>query len=57
MHPYPHVHRAGTLGAPVGMVAIDSAGRPGFSSAPPPEFDGPGGVWSPETLLMGAIAD
>ncbi len=57
MHPYPHVYRASALGAPVGMVAIDSPGLPGLSTAPPPEFDGPGGVWSPETLLVGAIAD
>jgi len=24
---------------------------------PPPEFDGPGGHWSPETLLVAAVAD
>jgi organic hydroperoxide reductase OsmC/OhrA len=28
-----------------------------MATAPPPEFDGPGGVWSPETLLVAAIAD
>ena len=28
-----------------------------MASAPPPEFDGPGGVWSPETLLCAAVAD
>ena len=28
-----------------------------MATAPPPEFDGPGGVWSPETLLIAAIAD
>jgi organic hydroperoxide reductase OsmC/OhrA len=28
-----------------------------MDTAPPPEFDGPGGVWSPETLLIASIAD
>jgi peroxiredoxin-like protein len=26
-------------------------------SAPPAEFDGPGDLWSPETLLLAAVAD
>ena len=30
---------------------------PDFESASPPEFDGPGGVWSPETLLCASLAD
>ena len=57
MHSYPHVYRATALGARNGPVTVDSAGLPGLSTAAPPEFDGPGGVWSPETLLVGAIAD
>jgi organic hydroperoxide reductase OsmC/OhrA len=28
-----------------------------LQTAPPPEFDGPGGLWSPETLLCAAVAD
>ena len=28
-----------------------------LSSAAPIEFDGPGGLWSPETLLLAAVAD
>jgi organic hydroperoxide reductase OsmC/OhrA len=28
-----------------------------MATGPPPEFDGPGGVWSPETLLIAAVAD
>jgi organic hydroperoxide reductase OsmC/OhrA len=30
---------------------------PPLSTAPPKAFDGPGDVWSPETLLVAAIAD
>jgi peroxiredoxin-like protein len=28
-----------------------------FSSAPPADFGGPGNLWSPETLLVAAVAD
>ncbi len=30
---------------------------PTLETAAPPEFDGPGGVWSPETLLCASVAD
>jgi organic hydroperoxide reductase OsmC/OhrA len=36
---------------------VASPGLPSLETAPPPEFDGPGGVWSPETLLCAAVAD
>jgi organic hydroperoxide reductase OsmC/OhrA len=39
------------------MVPVESPGLPLLTTAPPKEFDGPGDVWSPETLLMAAIAD
>jgi organic hydroperoxide reductase OsmC/OhrA len=39
------------------MVPVASVGLPDIMSAPPPEFDGPGGVWSPETLLVASIAN
>ena len=57
MHPYPHRYLALAAGASSGTVTLASAGLPDLTTAPPPEFDGPGGVWSPETLLCGAIAD
>lgn len=57
MHPYPHVYVAGAAGAPTGDVTATSPALPDLATAPPPEFDGPGGVWSPETLLVAAIAD
>ena len=28
-----------------------------MTTAPPPQFGGPEGVWSPETLFAGAVAD
>ena len=57
MHPYPHVYTATASGGPEGSVAVGSQGLPAIASAPPPEFDGPGGVWSPETLLCASVAD
>lgn len=57
MHPYPHIYRADTSGGPDGTVTVGSSGLADIPSAPPPEFDGPGGVWSPETLLCASLAD
>jgi organic hydroperoxide reductase OsmC/OhrA len=57
LHPYPHVYRASATGSAAGMVTTASPQLPDIATAAPPEFDGPGGVWSPETLLCAAIAD
>ncbi len=57
MKPYPHVYDVGALASANGAVRVVSTGLPDLQTAPPPEFDGPGGVWSPETLLVASIAD
>jgi organic hydroperoxide reductase OsmC/OhrA len=57
MHPYPHTYVASASGESDGPVSVSSPQLEGFDSAAPPEFDGPGGVWSPETLLCASIAD
>ena len=57
MHPYPHQYLASAAGNPVGVVTVTSPRLPDIETAPPPEFDGPGGVWSPESLLSAAVAD
>jgi len=36
---------------------LTADGLPRLQSASPAEFDGPGNRWSPETLLVGAVAD
>jgi len=36
---------------------VSSARLPDIPTAPPAEFDGPGDVWSPETLLCASLAD
>ncbi len=40
-----------------GDVTLASEGLADLPSMPPVEFDGPGGYWSPETLLVAAVAD
>ncbi|MGP8097313.1 MAG: OsmC family protein [Steroidobacteraceae bacterium] len=57
MKAYPHTYRVSAHGSAVGTVPVVSQGLPAIETAPPPEFDGPGGVWSPETLLVAAIAN
>jgi organic hydroperoxide reductase OsmC/OhrA len=57
MHPYPHTYTAGASGDPSGTVSVTSTQLPPLETAAPPEFDGPGGAWSPETLLCASLAD
>ena len=38
-------------------VSVSGAQLPTLETTSPPQFGGPQGVWSPETLLCGAVAD
>jgi organic hydroperoxide reductase OsmC/OhrA len=57
MHPYPHHYRVSGAATAAGSVSLGSPGLPGLESDSPPEFDGPPGFWSPESLLTAAVAD
>lgn len=57
MQAYPHHYTASATGTASGTIAVGGAGLPELETAPPPEFDGPGGLWSPESLLVAAVAD
>jgi organic hydroperoxide reductase OsmC/OhrA len=57
MQPLPHRYGATAAAEPTGRVTVSSYGLPSLETSPPPEFGGPGGVWSPETLLCAAVAD
>lgn len=57
MKAYPHTYSVSAQGSAMGTVPVVSQGLPVIETAPPPEFDGPGGVWSPETLLVAAVAN
>jgi len=57
MQSLPHYYRAAATAKPDGDVSVTGDGLDPISSAPPAEFGGPGDHWSPETLLVAAIAD
>ena len=57
MHAYPHVYVAAARGEPAGLVPVTTPTAPDVATAPPPQFDGPEGYWSPETLLIAALAN
>lgn len=57
MQTLPHRYTANATARAEGEVRLESSDLPALSTAPPPEFGGPGGHWSPETLCVGAVAD
>lgn len=57
MHPFPHRYVVSSTVNPDGNILLTSEGIPPLETITPPEFDGPGGQWSPETLFVAAIAD
>ncbi len=57
MQPLPHSYQATATGEPKGEVSVSSANVETIITAPPAEFGGPGNRWSPESLLVAAIAD
>jgi organic hydroperoxide reductase OsmC/OhrA len=57
MEAYPHHYRVNATADLRGSVLIGSEGLPTLATEPPPQFGGPGGQWSPETLLVAAVAD
>ena len=57
MHSFPHTYKVSAHASSEGDVVLSADALPNISSQPPLEFDGPGDRWSPESLLMAAIAD
>lgn len=57
MQALPHRYHAIATGAPAGRIVLAHDGVPSLESSPPVEFGGPGDAWSPEGLLVAAIAD
>ena len=57
MQDFPHHYKAAASAAPEGDVVLSSSDLDDLASAAPVEFGGPGGKWSPETLLTAAVAD
>ena len=57
MQPLPHQYSVNATVLPGACVDLTTDGAQPLPSDAPPEFDGPAGLWSPETLLVGAVAD
>jgi organic hydroperoxide reductase OsmC/OhrA len=60
MHPFPHQYRVKAQGTLEGSVPVWAEGLPEIDTIDtnaPPEFGGPEGYWSPETLLVAAVAN
>ena len=58
MQEFPHYYSADAAAvADADNGVLTSTGIPPLESAAPAQFGGPGDRWSPETLIVGAIAD
>ena len=57
MKSLPHRYKVEASANFEGSVAIASSGLETLSTAPPPQYGGPGDRWSPETLLVAFVVD
>jgi organic hydroperoxide reductase OsmC/OhrA len=56
MQDYPHHYFVDASAFEEGDVNLEGDRLPAIPAAPPSEFGGPGDQWSPETLLVSAVA-
>ncbi len=54
---FPHDYVVTASAVDVGSVDTRADGKPALAVAPPKTFGGPGNIWSPEELLLAALAD
>ncbi len=57
MQALPHIYKVTGAAKAEGNVSLSAENLPDIVSAPPVEFGGPGDLWSPESLLVAAVAD
>jgi organic hydroperoxide reductase OsmC/OhrA len=57
MQGFPHSYLASASGRNEGSVVVSGDGLPDLDTQAPPQFGGPEGVWSPETMLSAAVAN
>ncbi len=57
MQGFPHIYQVTAHSVTDQPVVLSAAGLPDLATNPPPEFGGPEGYWSPETLLAASVAD
>lgn len=57
MDAFPHHYQVSAEATQTSPVSLKAEDLPEIVSAPPAQFGGPGDKWSPEDLLIAAIAD
>lgn len=57
MKALPHHYTVNVAGSPGSNLTVCANNLPTLEVAPPEQFDGPGDQWSPEELLMAAVAN
>jgi len=57
MQGFPHHYLVNASGGTEGNVVVSGEGLPDLDTQGPPQFGGPEGIWSPETMLVGAVAN
>lgn len=57
MQNFPHQYKVNASATDESNVTLSCSNKPAIESAPPTEFDGPGDLWSPEEMLVAAVAD
>ncbi|QIL89282.1 OsmC family peroxiredoxin [Microbulbifer sp. SH-1] len=57
MDTLPHHYQVAASAAAEGNITLTAEGLAPLASAAPSQFDGPGDQWSPEELLVAAVAD
>lgn len=57
MEAFPHKYLVTASSASEGNITLTTEGVAPLLSAAPAQFDGPGDQWSPEDLLVAAVAD
>lgn len=57
MQEFPHHYAVKASAETESNVLLESPGLEALTTAGPAEFGGPGDLWSPETLLVAAVAD
>ncbi len=57
MSTLPHTYCVTVIGQPEDALQVEANNLPPLEIAPPENFGGPGDKWSPEELLLAAVAD
>lgn len=57
MQGFPHHYLVSANGGSEGNVVVSSEGLSDLDTQAPPQFGGPDGFWSPETMIVGSVAN